>query len=1006
MAKLESLIVDLQANTAKLQEGLDDANKRLKGFGENFKKMAGIASGVAAFATLGNAALEAGKAVAEFAARGIDSLDRLGKQAGQLGTSSEEFSRLAFAFQLTGVEGEAFSKFMGQLGKNLSAAAAGSKEQAALFSALGVSAVDAAGRVRDTSTVMKELAGAFASMNDGPAKAAIAVELFGKGGEAMLDTLNKGSAGLAAAGLEAEKYGAVVGGPAAAAAGAFNDMMAKLKAIADALAMSLGAELLPTLNQLLASILKSDGAMQGLVSTAATIGEWFRVIIAGADIAADVFVGLADVVSRTASATRAFLSASDLFEGWDAAEKHLGGIAKAWDDMRVKSAATALSWVQLPNVAPPSPPAAGPTKSAEAVLRATKAAGDAAKKALEDQKKAADEVAKAMADLAKTAGEYEKKVALFGNTDPLAELEYRLDQGDLAESLSKVGDQAAAMRDRILESARALKALNAAKLDAQLSFEQERGAAQTSAELAARRQQFAQASASPGERAAMATAGFASFDAALVALANQTQENARLLAEAERFKADGQLESAHASLLAADEAKRAAERAAEAADAFQQIGDAAHARSQALKAAVSADSWSDAMKSLKDDFKAALGKMPNFGDELATWAERMGKLVYAKGMQLLGAVGDLVDSIVEGAKAGGVWGAIIAAFMEVAKKAESAVAFLDTAMQFIEKVASMINPLVEPIFAALQGVLEIVADVVEPIFAALQPFFNAISQLIEDISPILFAIGDLFAALSPIIEFIGMFIGRVFEFLKPLWDIIGGVIKAVATVILGVLIVLNELSAAFGDKKAAAEAKRMRKLVDSMWQDEDAAKSNFAPRGDITATGDVTATGKVTATGTVEMKSFDISKYVGGGGAVDVIDIFGDGWGYAAGSVAGAEAARAFVEQAKLLNGASVDEAAAAGQAAYDDFLALGGAAEDAAKSLTKMSSSLTNVPEGFRYAAAAFDAQGYGSDSVFGGGPEAVTNVTLKIDAEKLADIMHRTVRRRSFRRDGWGEP
>lgn len=232
MAKLESLIVDLQANTANLQKGLDTANAKLANFDKQMKSLVGIV----AFEKIGAKALEAGAAVAAFVGKGIDALDKMGKQAALFGDSSENFSRLTWAFKATGVEGEELGKYMTGLGKNLTAAASGAKEQVALFEALGVSATDSSGKVRSSGAVMADLADKFAAMADGPAKAQLAIELFGKGGEAMLETLNKGSAGLAAAGAEAERYGAVVSGAAAEAAGAFNDTLKKAQNIAEAFA--------------------------------------------------------------------------------------------------------------------------------------------------------------------------------------------------------------------------------------------------------------------------------------------------------------------------------------------------------------------------------------------------------------------------------------------------------------------------------------------------------------------------------------------------------------------------------------------------------------------------------------------------------------------------------------------------------------------------------------------------------------------------------------------------
>lgn len=250
-----------------------------------------------------------------------------------------------------------------------------------------------------------------------------------------------------------------------------------------------------------------------------------------------------------------------------------------------------------------------------------------------------------------------------------------------------------------------------------------------------------------------------------------------------------------------------------AADGQAGAQRAADAAAAAMSDAVSAADWGSATKALD----AGLKRSATMGESLELWAKRMAPLIGAAGQQILGAVGDLVNSVVQGAQAGGVWGAIIAAFMEIAKKTASAVAFLDVAMNFVGKLAEMVEPLVKPIFDALTGLLGGILSMIGPLFTALQPLFDAIADLLENLGPVLSAIGYLVEALAPIIEVIGKIVGVLVELLKPVFELIGGVIKVIATVVLGIIIALNEIAAAFGDKAAAAESARLKGIVDRMW---------------------------------------------------------------------------------------------------------------------------------------------------------------------------------------------
>lgn len=231
---------------------------------------------------------------------------------------------------------------------------------------------------------------------------------------------------------------------------------------------------------------------------------------------------------------------------------------------------------------------------------------------------------------------------------------------------------------------------------------------------------------------------------------------------------------------------------------------------------------------------ASAKKSPVVAEAEARTRELMagiGSIVTTLGQQLLGEVGNLVGTIAQGAQSGGVWGAIIAAIMEVAKRTESAMRFLDDAMTFVMQLATMVEPLVKPIFEALTNVLGVVLEIVAPVFVALKPLFEAIGKVVDYLAPVLYAIGDVLYALAPIIEFLGRVIGTLFEVLKPIFELIGGVIKVVATVILGFLIMLNNIAAALGDQKAAAESARLQKVFQDMWNrsgDQDRAAQKDA----------------------------------------------------------------------------------------------------------------------------------------------------------------------------------
>lgn len=204
----------------------------------------------------------------------------------------------------------------------------------------------------------------------------------------------------------------------------------------------------------------------------------------------------------------------------------------------------------------------------------------------------------------------------------------------------------------------------------------------------------------------------------------------------------------------------------------------------------------------------------------------------------MGEVGTLVQSAASAIQSGGgVWGAVIAVIMEVVKKTESAMKFVGVAMEFVKQLAAMVEPLVKPIFDALTGVLGAIMNAVGPLFDALKPFAELVVQSIGNLMGVFVQIGNLVQALSPIIEFVGELMKAMDTFLAPLLDILAGVLKVFATVILGILIGLNELAGAFGDQKGKAEAARLKAIVDKMW----------APGADARAAADNDAAGAAMA---------------------------------------------------------------------------------------------------------------------------------------------------------------
>jgi hypothetical protein len=169
----------------------DRATRVLKGI------RGSIDGAVAAFGQLGaaGAALGAGAALAGLRSL-VSSIDDLDEAAQGLGITAVQLSNLRQAAGEAGIGAEAFGTALTRLNVRIGEAATGNEDAIRLFRALGVAVKDAGGEIRPADAVLRDLAARFQALDDGPAKAALAVDLFGRAGAKLVPLLNQGADGL------------------------------------------------------------------------------------------------------------------------------------------------------------------------------------------------------------------------------------------------------------------------------------------------------------------------------------------------------------------------------------------------------------------------------------------------------------------------------------------------------------------------------------------------------------------------------------------------------------------------------------------------------------------------------------------------------------------------------------------------------------------------------------------------------------------------------------------
>jgi len=231
------------------------------------------------------ALLSAARALESMTLGAVHTQDMLGKTAQRIGMSVESLSALRHAAELSDISMEDLSGSMAKFAKNI---AGGS----AVLDVLHVQMRNADHSMRDTYSILSDVADRFSRMPDGVQKTALAIELFGRGGARMIPLLNQGAAGLAAMRKEASELGIVVTQETAKRAEEFNDNLRRLREAVQGLSFELARELVPAAIKATDAILRwvREGGLPQLVDYLRQAAEWAKNI--------GLFIAAAYVVPR------------------------------------------------------------------------------------------------------------------------------------------------------------------------------------------------------------------------------------------------------------------------------------------------------------------------------------------------------------------------------------------------------------------------------------------------------------------------------------------------------------------------------------------------------------------------------------------------------------------------------------------------------------------------------------------------------------------------------------
>lgn len=242
-AQVRSDLDTISKGSKKVSEGFDDIDKGVKKIVAGFTTIA-VAAGGVVFAL---------EKISETAS---EAADVQGKAAASAGLNIKTYGRLQFAFEQGNVASEAFGIGIKKFNTVLADAAKGGATSSALFRQLGVSVLDANGKLRPTEAILGDIADKFAKLPNSATKSALAVQLFGKSGQQFIPVLNDGSAAIKDLGDQAERTGTVFTEVQAIIGDAFTDAKNKLVRDISGIKDQVGLTLAPAFTTAFATISK------------------------------------------------------------------------------------------------------------------------------------------------------------------------------------------------------------------------------------------------------------------------------------------------------------------------------------------------------------------------------------------------------------------------------------------------------------------------------------------------------------------------------------------------------------------------------------------------------------------------------------------------------------------------------------------------------------------------------------------------------------------------------
>ena len=256
----------------------------------------------------------------------IDSADAFGKLSTRTGIAANKLQAYANAGKLADVSQSDLETGLRTLARTQAEAADGVATYSEAYAKLGVGVKKADGSLKPSDKLLGEIADKFKDLPNGPEKAAIAMDIFGRSGSKLITLLNGGSEAL-------ERFNYETSENFAQNAEYFNDQIAVLQIRFDGFRKQLADALLPALNAIMEvfqDLFASDADFSALFDVIGVGVRGIAFAVLGVTKAIDELVRLITTAFKIVDAARKF----DFSEVGRLGEQYGAGVAERFQVSR------------------------------------------------------------------------------------------------------------------------------------------------------------------------------------------------------------------------------------------------------------------------------------------------------------------------------------------------------------------------------------------------------------------------------------------------------------------------------------------------------------------------------------------------------------------------------------------------------------------------------------------------------------------------------------------------